>query len=111
MKDVTIVVGTVGQSIMRSEDNGNTWARIGPKRGFAYEASVRCIAMHPKEPNILFAGTGTPTPAMLFRSKDGGQTWEKRPVEVAAECEAVGTPRFTGIAVDPVEPNHIWAGL
>ena len=154
MRDVTIVVGTVGQSIMRSEDSGKTWARIGPRRGFAYEASVRCIAMHPKQHNILFAGTerglyrsedaganwqyvdsalnphyvwaigidpvnpnnifvgtGTPTPAMLFRSKDGGRHWEKRPVEAAAECEAVGTPRFTGIAVDPLEPNNIWAGL
>ena len=30
MKDLTIVVGTIGQSIMRSEDNGQTWARIGP---------------------------------------------------------------------------------
>jgi photosystem II stability/assembly factor-like uncharacterized protein len=48
---------------------------------------------------------------MLFRSKDGGQNWAKRPVEVATECEAVGTPRFTGIAVDPLEPNHIWASL
>jgi photosystem II stability/assembly factor-like uncharacterized protein len=154
MKDLTIVVGTIGQSIMRSEDNGQTWARIGPRRGFAYEASVRCIVMHPHQPNILFAGTekglyrsddaganwqfvdsalnpyyvwalaidpvdpdvvfagtGTPTPAMLFRSRDGGRTWEKRPVEVAAECEAVGTPRFTGIAVDPIEPKNIWVGL
>ena len=32
MRDVTIVVGTIGQSIMRSEDNGQTWARIGPRR-------------------------------------------------------------------------------
>ena len=154
MRDVTIVVGTIGQSIMRSEDNGQTWARIGPRRGFAYEASVRCIAMDPKQhkilfagterglyrsedgganwryldsalnphyvwaigidpvnPNNMFVGTGTPTPAMLFRSKDAGRTWEQRPVEVATECEAVGTPRFTGIAVDPTEPNQIWAGL
>lgn len=154
MKDVTIVVGTVGQSIMRSEDSGQTWARIGPRRGFAYEASVRTIAMHPSDHRILFAGTerglyrsedgganwryvdsalnpyyvwaiaidptnpdtmfvgtGTPTPAMIFRSKDGGRSWAKRPVEIAEKCEAVGTPRVTGIAVDPVEPNHIWAGL
>lgn len=154
MKDLTIIVGTVGQSIMRSEDNGQTWARIGPRRGFAYEASVRCIGMHPKEhkilfagtergiyrsedgganwqyidsalnssyvwaiaidplnPDILFAGTGTPTPAAIFRSTDGGKKWEKRPVEVAAECEAVGTPRVTGIAIDPVEPKNIWVGL
>jgi hypothetical protein len=26
-------------------------------------------------------------------------------------CAAVGTPRFTGIAIDPVEPKNIWAGL
>ena len=73
MKDVTIVVGTVGQSIMRSEDNGNTWVRVGPKRGFAYEASVRCIAMNPKDPNILFAGTERG----LYRSNDRGATWSR----------------------------------
>ena len=154
MKNLTIIVGTVGQSIMRSEDNGQTWARIGPRRGFAYEASVRCIAMHPKQynilfagtergiyrsedaganwqyidsalnpyylwtiaidpmnPDIMFAGTGTPTPAAIFRSTDGGLTWEKRPVEIAAECENVGSPRVTGIAVDPVEPKNIWMSL
>ena len=154
MKDLTIIVGTIGQSIMRSEDDGKTWVRIGPRRGFAYEASVRCIAMHPRQPNIIFAGTerglyrsddtganwqyvgsvlnpyyiwalaidpvdpdvmfagsGTPTPAMIFRSTDAGKSWQKRPVAVAAECEAVGTPRVTGIAFDPVEPKNIWVGL
>ena len=154
MKDVTIVVGTIGQSIMRSEDNGQTWARIGPRRGFAYEASVRCIAMHPKQhkilfagtekgiyrsedgganwqfidsalnpyylwaiafdpvnPDIMFAGTGTPTPANVFRSTDGGKSWEKRPAEIATECENVGSPRVTGIAVDPVENKNIWVSI
>jgi hypothetical protein len=48
MKSVTILVGTVGQSIMRSEDNEHTWMRIGPRRGFPYEASVRCLAVHPR---------------------------------------------------------------
>ena len=72
MKDVTIVVGTIGQSIMRSEDNGQTWARIGPRRGFAYEASVRCIAMHPKQHNTLFAGTERG----IYRSEDAGANWQ-----------------------------------
>ena len=71
MKDVIIVVGTVGQSIMRSEDSGQTWTRIGPRRGFAYEASVRCIAMHPKERRVLFAGTERG----LYRSEDAGASW------------------------------------
>ena len=70
MKDLTIVVGTIGQSIMRSEDNGQTWARIGPRRGFAYEASVRCIAMNPQRPNTLFAGTERG----LYRSEDRERT-------------------------------------
>lgn len=154
MQDLTILVGTVGQSIMRSEDSGQTWARIGPRRGFPYEASVRCLAVHPREaniifagterglyrsddagacwrsidsalnghylwalaidpvnPDVMFAGTGTPTPAAMFRSTDGGQSWQKRPVEIAAECENVGTPRVTAIAVDPIEPRNIWMGL
>jgi photosystem II stability/assembly factor-like uncharacterized protein len=154
MKDLTIIVGTVGQSIMRSEDDGKTWARIGPRRGFPYEASVRCLAMHPRQPTIVFAGTekglyrsedaganwrlmdsplnpyyiwalaidpvnpdvmfagsGTPTPAAIFRSTDGGKSWAKRPAEIAAECENVGSPRVTGIAVDPVEPKNIWMSL
>src|ERR1051326_7407753 len=135
MKNVTIVVGTVGQSIMRSEDSGQTWARIGPRRGFAYEASVRTIAMHPTDhknifsgtgrglyrsedaganwryvdsalnpyyiwalaidptnPDVMFAGTGTPTPAMIFRSRDGGRRWEQPPVAIAATRDAGAAP-------------------
>ena len=153
MKDLTIIVGTIGQSIMRSEDNGQTWARIGPRHGFPYEASVRCLALHPRQPTLLagtekglyrsddagahwqrvdsplnscylwalaidpvdpdvmFAGTGTPTPAMIFRSVDGGKTWEKRPAEIAVECENVVSPRVTGIAVDPLEHKNIWVSL
>jgi photosystem II stability/assembly factor-like uncharacterized protein len=154
MKDVTIIVGTIGQSIMRSEDSGKTWVRIGPRRGFAYEASVRCLAMHPYRqevifagteqglyrsedrganwkyvdsalnpyylwalaidpvnPDVMYAGSGTPTPANIFRSTDGGMRWEKRPAEIAAECENVGSPRVTGIAVDPVENKHVWMSL
>jgi len=154
MKDLTIIVGTVGQSVMRSADSGKSWERIGPRRGFPYEALVRCLAVDPCEPHVLFAGTerglyrsddaggrwhfidsalnpyyiwalaidpvepevmfagtGTPTPATIFRSTDGGKSWEKRPVDVAAECENVGTPRVTGIAIDSEDRRNLWMGL
>jgi photosystem II stability/assembly factor-like uncharacterized protein len=154
MRNLTILVGTVGQSVMRSSDGGKSWERIGPRRGFPYEGSVRCISVHPEQPDvvfagterglyrsddagaqwrlldsalncfyiwalaidpvdprIMFAGTGTPTPAAIFRSSDGGESWERRPVEVAAECENVGSPRVTAIAIDPQDRRNVWVGL
>jgi len=38
MKDVTIVVGAIGQSIMRSEDGGASWTKL--KRELSEIAAV-----------------------------------------------------------------------
>jgi photosystem II stability/assembly factor-like uncharacterized protein len=151
---VNILVGTVGQGVMRSPDGGEVWQRAGINQGMHSDAIVRClsnhpsrpqvvfagtdrglfksenageswqrvesllneycvwrISVHPDDPSVVFAGTGTPTPAAVFRSEDGGQTWRQLPVEVVAECEAVGIPRVTGIAVDPSEAQTVWVGL
>src|SRR5262245_30460959 len=94
MKNVTIIVGTVGQSIMRSEDSGQTWMRIGPRRGFAYEASVRTIAMYPREHKILFAGTERG----LYRSEDAGANW--RYLDSALNLYYVWA-----LAIDPQNPD------
>jgi photosystem II stability/assembly factor-like uncharacterized protein len=32
-------------------------------------------------------------------------------MEIAAECPAVGTPRVTGIAIDPMNRNNVWMGI
>ena len=152
--NITILVGTVGQGIMRSTDSGETWRRVGINQGIHSDAMVRviandpskpqtvfagtdkgllrsedageswrsvdsplsdycvwAIAIDPADPATMFAGTGTPTPAAIFRSTDGGTTWDKRPAEIAEECPAVGVPRVTGIAIDPTNRNSIWVGL
>ena len=155
MTDVkTILVGTVGQGIMRSADGGENWGRIGIGAGLHSDAMIRtllntptspeiifagtdkglvrsddagkiwhqvdspmndytvwALAADPGDPNLMFAGTGTPTPAALFRSSDAGKTWEKSSMEAAAECPNVGVPRVTGIAVDPMTHNDVWVGL
>ena len=151
---MTILVGTVGQGVMRSTDSGETWRRVGIDQGIHSDALVRtllnnpqnpesvyagtdkgllksdnagetwrlvdsplsnycvwALAIDPVEPEIMFAGTGTPNRATIFRSKDGGASWEQRPVEIAEECPAVGAPRVTGIAIDPDNRRNIWVGL
>src|SRR5437762_1611773 len=42
---------------------------------------------------------------------DDGATWKQLPVEIAAECPAVGVPRVTDIAIDPLEPTKLWASI
>jgi photosystem II stability/assembly factor-like uncharacterized protein len=66
------------------------------------------IAVDPSNPEIIFAGT---RPAALFRSKDGGKSWQKLAVDMAEECPNVRIPRVTALAVDPANPKRIWAGV
>ena len=41
---MTILVGTVGQGIMRSADGGETWQRVGINQGMHSDALVRTLA-------------------------------------------------------------------
>lgn len=154
MNKMTMLVGTIGQGVMRSGDGGETWQRIGIYQGMHSDAMVRTLAHNPRRPEIvyagtdkglyrsdsagerwqhvesplstyavwaltidplnpaiMFAGTGTPCRAALFRSTDAGKTWEERPAAIADECPNVGIPRVTGIAIDPVNRHHVWMGI
>ena len=151
---MAIMVATIGQGVMRSDDEGQSWVRVGIDLGMHSDAIVRCLASHPKKPEVVFAGTdlglyrsddaghkwqlqdtplssycvwklaidpqnpeimyagtGTPTPATMFRSDDKGASWEKLPIPVAETCINTGIPRFTGLEVDPADPRSIWAGI
>jgi len=154
MDKTTILVGTIGQGVMRSHDSGETWQRISIGQGMHSDAMIRSLTHNPRRPEvvyagtdkglycsdnaggtwkhlesplnpfavwaitidplnpeIMFAGTGTPCRATLFRSTDGGKTWEEKPAGIADECPNVGIPRITGIAIDPVNRRNVWAGI
>ena len=69
MDKMTILVGTVGQGVMRSPDGGDTWARVGVNNGLHSDAVVRSMAVHPWRPSVLFVGTDKG----LLRSEDAGE--------------------------------------
>ena len=150
----TILVGTVGQGVMMSGDDGESWTRAGVRQGMHSDCIVRMlrsdprkpevvyagtdlglyrsddggttwrwldnsmkgshvwsIAIDPRDPAVMFAGTGTPSTPGIFRSTDGGKSWAKLRVDIADECPNVGVPRPTGIAVDPTNDRNVWVGL
>ncbi len=149
-----ILVGTVGQSILASEDEGESWQRLAPRNGVHSDGVVRTlvndprkprvimagtdkgilvsedggrcweglggplsgqqvwrIAFHPADEKVLFAGTGTPSRPGIYRSGDGGQTWAELDVDIAEECDNVGVPRITDIAIDPLNPQNMYASI
>ena len=98
-----ILAGSDGMGLFRSEDNGISWEAIeSPTVGL----EVWSVAIDPANPDTIFAGTKPEG----FRSRDGGNSWDKLDMGVTKECP-IGTPRTTNIIVDPRDSRTIWAGI
>jgi len=94
--------------LYKSDDGGVRWSVLDtPMNG----SMVWSMAIDPVDSNVMFAGTGTPSQPGIFRTADGGKTWDRLPVEIARDCPNVGIPRPTGIAVDPTDHRQVWVGL
>src|SRR5689334_17361390 len=74
-----IFLGTSAGNLYLSPDNGKTWSRFA-RLGNSAEMVLDHIVIDPGEPkNMLIAAWNAQSPASdgdLFRSKDGGKTWE-----------------------------------
>ena len=60
--------------LYHSSDAGKKWELLdNPIKGSA----VWYLLIDPTDSEIIYACTGTPTPAAIFRSQDKGNSWEK----------------------------------
>lgn len=96
---------SVGDGVFRSLDGGKTWAHLG-LRG---TEKIHRILVHPEDPNTCYVaalGTtwGESDNRGLFRTQDGGATWEKILYvnETTGACELV---------MDPRNPDRILVGM
>lgn len=90
-----------GAGIYKSLDGGKTWKLMGLEK----TRVIHRIIIHRDDPNIVFAGAmgatwGTSEDRGVYKTIDGGQTWEK----------VLYTNDKTGVAdmiADPTNPNKL----
>jgi photosystem II stability/assembly factor-like uncharacterized protein len=96
---------SIGNGIYKSTDAGKTWTHLGLRDGF----QIPALAIDPRDPNRVFAAVlghpyGPSEERGLFRSTDGGQTWQK----VINKDENTGA---SDVEIDPSNPDTIYASM
>ena len=85
------------KGLYTSDDVGATWKLL---ENSLNSYTVWALVIDDQDPNLMYAGTGTPTPTVFFRSRDSGNTWHKTSMEAAEECPAVGIPRALSVGLE-----------
>ena len=96
---------TYGKGVWRSDDAGHTWRHLG----LADTRQIGRVLVHPRNPDLVYvAALGHafgPNPERgVFRSRDGGRSWEKVLFK-DADTGAID------LAFDPQNPQVLFAAL
>lgn len=119
--------GHLGPTIFRSTDFGRSWkeavrppafAKTAAGEGRAVDHTFWLAPAHASEPDVWYAGT---SPQGLFRSEDGGVTWEPysiinddpqfRKWMGTAQDGTPDGPKLHSIIVDPRDPAHLYIAM
>ena len=71
MSDSKVLVTGALDGVLRSKDGGDSWERISPA-GHAELKNIESIAVDPKDPNTVYAGTWH----LPWKTMDGGASWQ-----------------------------------
>ena len=100
-----IYLGSRDNGIYKSCCQGTHWYKLKDKNGvFSERATVYEIILDPQDSNRLYAGVYQNKKGRVFRSQDGGESWEE--VYVTSEEKFA----VFALAVDNYDPSVIYAG-
>ena len=95
-----------GDGVYKSVDAGKTWVNVG------LEATrhIAKIVVSPNDPNLVYVAAfghefETNPDRGVYRSKDGGKTWEKNLLFISDRAGAVD------LSMDPSNPQVIYAAM
>ena len=96
---------STGDGIYKSTDGGKTWTHLGLRDG----QQIASILVDPRDPNRIFVAVlghpyGPNAERGVFRSSDGGQTFQK----ILFQDENTGA---VDLAFDPSNPQTIYADM
>ncbi len=94
-----------GDGVYRSTDRGASWKRMGLEN----TRQIARVRVHPENPDIVYAAAlghvwGPNPDRGIFRSKDGGKSWEK----VLYVSDRTGA---SDLVMDPTNPRILYAGF
>jgi len=96
---------SIGNGVYKSTDAGKTWKHMGLEK----TGRIGRVVIDPRDPDIVFVAAmghcyGPQKERGVFRTKDGGRTWE----HVLFADENTGCFE---IAMDPTNPRILFAGM
>ena len=96
---------SVGDGVYKSTDAGKTWTHVGLREA----GQIGRVRIHPSNPDLVYvAALGHifgPNPERgVFRTKDGGKSWEKV-LFISEETGAVD------LSMNPANPRQIYAAM
>lgn len=104
--DKLYYAGYTGGGVWKTEDAGHTWRNISD--GFLETASVGDIAVSESDPNVIYVGMGehavrgvmTTFGDGIYKSVDGGKTWEHKGLE--------NSRHISDVIIHPDDPEVVF---
>ncbi len=96
---------TPGDGVYKSTDGGKTWTHVG----LADTRHISKVRIHPTNPDIAYVAAmgdifGTNPERGVYRTKDGGSTWQRVLYKSERACAV-------DLSLDPTNPDVLFASL